>query len=121
MILTQTYKTGDTFWLLPTSVNPLIVKVTVLEVTAKGYMVDEPVGEVINPNCIFPDKETAIDFLAKMHPIAVKLTHLDTDELPGLRDFLLKGMEKLGMKPPVLREKQRGIDWFNIKDLINQN
>ena len=110
---------GDTFWLLPAHINPIMVKVTISEVTPNGYKVDEPVGEVNNESCIFLTEDALI--LMHANGTAVLTSRLDTHNLKGLREFLIVNGRRFGVEPPNLIEKKRGVDWFNIKDLTERN
>ena len=116
-------KVGEKFWLLPSPFNPLMVLVEVLQVNPKGYLVDEPVGFVGNPNCICPTREDAEALLKKLHAEghAILLPEHATQELNGLRNFLQTQAAKLKASPELwsmpLREKKRGEEWFNLQDL----
>lgn len=113
-------KVGRTFWLLPAPINPLMVKVTITEITEKGLVVDEPVGYVINTNCIFFTREQAENFLREFHASGQAIINDDAPKtLPELRQMLLRVSlrNRYDQIIPVLRDKKRGEEWFTIEDI----
>ena len=108
---------------MPAFINPLMVLVKVTGVTDKGYLVDEPVGEVNNEECIFDTRNDAEGHLLLMYGtgVAKTINDLDTHLLDGLRDFLKEGYKKFNLPVPEMRAKERGKEWFNIDDLMEKN
>jgi hypothetical protein len=118
------YKAGDSFWLIPTSINPLAVKVTIDRIVGNGYVVDEPVGIINNDECVFDTREAAekkIIDINKPGGCAEIRPEFDTATLSGLRKFLIDKYKSIGMVLPNCVEKKRGEEWFTIQDLTEKN
>lgn len=108
--------------------NPMAIRVTVQEVVPdKGYWVDEPVGIVNNPNCIYDTPEAAVETLRRIHQNlgdkAIITVH--TWDLEGLRSFLLSTAKKTNYPhadkviSSVCPPKLEGEGWFKLKEFAN--
>ncbi len=119
-----THKVGDDFWLIIAPYNPIAVKVKVLEVVSDmGYWVDEPVGMVNNPKCVFDSAEDARKTLKLIHDQfgGKDIPTFFEWSLEGVRGFLLTAASETnypnvsrvlnGIYPP----KAEGIDWFKLQ------